>query len=136
MSDDRREAHVRRYLEEVFNGHDLTQLDKYLGADLASHWLGDRTLRGLPAWKEAMGGFFTAFPDAAYTLDDIFFAGDKGVWRGTWRGTQRGTWEGIAPTNRKATWTVMIMGRFEGDKLVEDWVEYDRYNMLRQLGAV
>src|SRR4029079_1320278 len=33
-------------------------------------------------------------------------------------------------------WTVMIMGRFAGDKLVEDWVEYDRYNLFRQLGAV
>ncbi len=136
MSEDRREAHVRKYLDEVFNGHDLSRLDQYLDADLASHWLGDRTLHGLPAWKEAMGGFFAAFPDAAYTLDDIFFAGDKGVWRGTWRATQRGKWEGIAPTGRKATWTVMIMGRFAGDKLVEDWVEYDRYNLFRQLGAV
>ena len=26
-----------------------------------------------------MGGFFAAFPDAAYTLQDIFFAGEKGV---------------------------------------------------------
>jgi predicted ester cyclase len=136
MSDDRREAHMRRYLEEVFNGHDLSRLDQYLDADIESHWLGDRTLHGLPAWRDAMAGFFAAFPDAAYTLEDIFFAGDKGVWRGTWRGTQEGTWEGIAPTGRKATWTVTIMGRFEGDRLVEDWVEYDRYNMLRQLGAV
>jgi hypothetical protein len=30
----------------------------------------------------------------------------------------------------------MIMGRFESDRLVEDWVEYDRYNLFRQLGAV
>jgi predicted ester cyclase len=37
-----------------------------------------------------MAGFFAAFPDASYTLEDIFFAGDKGVWRGTWRATQRG----------------------------------------------
>jgi predicted ester cyclase len=136
MSEERREASVRQYLEEVFNGHDLSRLDKYLDADLDSHWLGDRTLHGLPAWKEAMAGFFDAFPDAAYTLEDIFFAGDKGVWRGTWRATQRGDWEGIAATGRKATWTVMIMGRFAGDKLAEDWVEYDRYNLFRQLGAV
>ena len=67
MSEDRREAHVRQYLEEVFNGHDLSRLDKYLDADLASHWLGDRTLHGLTAWKEAMGAFFAAFPDAAYS---------------------------------------------------------------------
>jgi len=66
----------------------------------------------------------------------MVFAGDKGVWRGTWRATQAGEWEGIAPTGRTATWTVMIMGRFKGDKLAEDWVEYDRYNLLRQHGAV
>jgi predicted ester cyclase len=83
MSQDRREAQVRQYLDEVFNAHDVSRLDKYLDADLVSHWLGDRTLHGLPAWRDAMAGFFAAFPDAAYTLDDIFFAGDKGVWRGT-----------------------------------------------------
>jgi predicted ester cyclase len=132
----RREEQIRKFLDEVFNRHDLNRLEQYLDADLVSHWLGDRTLHGLDAWKAGMTSFFAAFPDAAYTLDDIFFAGDKGVWRGTWRATQRGEWEGIAPTGRKATWTVIIIGRFEGDRLVEDWVEYDRYNLFRQLGAV
>jgi predicted ester cyclase len=37
---------------------------------------------------------------------------------------------------RNAKWTVIIIGRFEGDKLAEDWVKYDRYNLLRQLGAL
>jgi len=40
---------------------------------------------------------------------------------------------GISATGRKAKWTVIIIGRFEGDKLAEDWVEYDRYNLFRQL---
>jgi predicted ester cyclase len=82
------------------------------------------------------GRLFAAFPDAAFTLDDIFFAGDKGVWRVTWRATQRGKWEGIAPTGRKVSWTVIIIGRFAGGKMVEDWVEYDRYKLLSQLGAI
>ena len=80
-----RDAAVRAYLEDVFNGHNLQSLDKYMTGDIVSHWLGDRSLHGLPAWKSAMGSFFDAFPDAAYTLNDLFFAGDKGVWRGTWR---------------------------------------------------
>ena len=83
-----------------------------------------------------MGGFFDAFPDAAYTLNDLFFSGDKGVWRGTWQATQSKEWEGIPATGRKATWTVIIIGRFAGEKLAEDWVEYDRYNLFRQLGAL
>ena len=83
-----------------------------------------------------MANFFDAFPDATYTLNDLFFASDKGVWRGTWQATQRKEWEGISPTGRKARWTVIIIGRFEDEKLAEDWVEFDRYNLFRQLGAL
>ena len=62
--------------------------------NLISHWLGDLNLNGREAWKRAMVNFFDAFPDAAYTLNDLFFADDKGVWRGTWQATQRKEWEG------------------------------------------
>ena len=67
-------------------------------ADQGSH----RSLHGPEAWREAMANFFDAFPDAAYTLNDLFFSGDKGVWRGTWNATQRKHWEGIPATGRSA----------------------------------
>ena len=102
MSVDQRDAWVRAYLEDVFNGHNLQSLDKYMTANLVSHWLGDRSLHGPEAWREAMANFFDAFPDAAYTLNDLFFSADKGVWRGTWHATQRKEWEGIPATGRKA----------------------------------
>jgi predicted ester cyclase len=70
------------------------------------------------------------------TSPEAVFAGDNAVWRGTWHATQRREWEGISATNRAARWTVIIIGRFEGEKLAEDWVEYDRYNLFRQLGAL
>ena len=117
MSVDRHETMMRSYLEEVFNGHNLLGLDKYWATDLVSHWLGDRTLHGQPAWKEGMAGFFEAFPDAHYTLDDLFFSGDKGVWRGTWEGKLRGDWEGIGATGRTANWTVIIVCRFADGQL-------------------
>ena len=37
-----RDAWVRAYLEDVFNGHNLQSLDKYMTEDIVSHWLGDR----------------------------------------------------------------------------------------------
>jgi predicted ester cyclase len=130
------ESLIRRYLDEVFNGHHLDGLDTFLAADLASHWLGMETLHGIPAWKAAMGDFFAAFPDLTYRLDDCFFVADKGVWRGTWHGTQRGDWAGVAASGREATWTAVIIGRFADGKLVEDWVEFDRLGLFRQLGAI
>jgi predicted ester cyclase len=83
-----------------------------------------------------MEGFFAAFPDAAYTLDDMFFAGDRGVWRGQWQATQHGEWQGIVASGRKVTWTVIIIGRFASGKLKEDWVELDRLSLFQQLGCV
>jgi predicted ester cyclase len=136
MTSEQHEAMIRRYIEEVFNGHDLDGLERYWATDLVSHWMGQETLRGLPAWREGMVGFFAAFPDATYTLEDLFVAGDRGVWRGSWRATQRGNWEGIAPSGHTARWTVIIIGRFADGKLVEDWVEYDRLGLYRQLGAI
>ena len=130
------EAMIRAYLEEVFNGHHLDGLEKYWAEEMTSHWMGQETLRGLSAWREGMADFLTAFPDAVYTLDDLVCAGDRGVWRGSWQATQRGEWEGIAPSGHTVRWTVIIIGRFAAGKLVEDWVEYDRLGLYRQLGAI
>jgi predicted ester cyclase len=85
MPIDQRDTWVRTYLEEVFNRHNLQSLDKYMTGNIVSPWQGDRNLQGREAWREAMANFFDAFPDATYTLNDLFFASDKGVWRGTWR---------------------------------------------------
>jgi predicted ester cyclase len=127
---------VRDYLEAVFNRHELDHLDVYWVQDLASHWLGQESLHGLAAWRAAMSDFFAAFPDLSYTLDDLFFDGDRGVWRGHWRGTQHGDWAGIAASGRSVEWTAVIIARFDDGKLAEDWVEYDRLGLYRQLGAI
>ena len=127
---------MRHYVAEVFIGHDLDHRERFLASDLVSHWLGDGDLDGLPAWKAGMSGFFAASPDATYAVGDLFCAGDRGVWRGTWRATQRGEWAGIAASGRAATWTAVIVGRFAGGVVAEDWVDYDRSGLFRQLGAI
>ena len=136
MSESPHERLIRDYIDVVFRRHELDDLEAYWRGDLSSHWMGQQTVHGLAAWRAGMADFFTAFPDLAYTLDDIFFAGDRGVWRGRWRGTQRGDWAGIAASGRSAEWTAVIIGRFADGKLAEDWVEYDRLGLYRQLGVI
>ena len=136
MAADQHEALIRAYIDEVFNGHRMDALEKYWDDDLKSHWLGIETIHGLPAWRAAMEGLFTTFQDATYTLDDMFFAGDQGVWRGHWQATQQGGGQGIAASGRNVTWTVIIIGRFASSKLIEDWVELDRLGLFQQLGCI
>jgi hypothetical protein len=35
---------------------------------------------------------------------------------------------------RNVTWTVIIIGRFAGGKLIKDWVELDRLGLFQELG--
>ena len=63
MPVDQRDAAVRAYLEDVFKGHNLKSLDKYLADDLVSHWLGDRSLHGLSSLeRQRWGASSTPFP--------------------------------------------------------------------------
>src|SRR4051812_6394600 len=117
MAADQHEALIRAYIDEVFNGHRVDVLEKYWDDDLTSHWLGMETIHGLHAWRAAMEGFFAAFPDAAYTLDDMFFAGDRGVWRGHWQATQQGAGPGGAPSGRHVASTGIIVGPLPRGKL-------------------
>jgi predicted ester cyclase len=39
-------------------------------------------------------------------------------------------------SGRNVTWTVIIIGRFAGGKLREDWVELDRLGLFQQLGCI
>jgi predicted ester cyclase len=130
------EALVQHLIAKVFNGHDLSGLEALLAPDLVSTWQGSPPLHGIAAWRDGMKGFFAAFPDAHYTLDDLFCTENSGAWRGYWRATQRGVWQGIAPSDRQVTWGVIITGRFAGGKLAEDWVAYDRLGLFQQLGAL
>ncbi|SFR93032.1 Predicted ester cyclase [Microbacterium sp. cf046] len=131
-----RETFVRDYIEAVFNRHELDDLESYWLENLTSHWMGQQTLRGLDAWRSGMTDFFAAFPEIRYTLDDLFFSNDRAVWRGRWRGVQRGDWAGIAASGKEVEWTVIIIARFADGKFAEDWVEYDRYGLYRQLGVI
>jgi predicted ester cyclase len=47
-----------------------------------------------------------------------------------------GEFMGIAPTSRPVTLTGILISRFAGDKVVEDWNNYDALGMLQQLGVI
>lgn len=41
----------------------------------------------------------------------------------------------VQPHGRRVTLTLINMFRYDGDKLVEEWVQYDNVEWLRQLGV-
>jgi steroid delta-isomerase-like uncharacterized protein len=127
---------VRKFLEELFNQHDMGAIDRYLSADYVDHV----TPPGIPptrdGFRQFVGSFFAALPDFRYTIEDVIATEDRVAVRLTAQGTQQGEFQGIPATGKRATWSEMHIGRMQNGKIVEHWGQIDNMGMLQQLGVI
>jgi steroid delta-isomerase-like uncharacterized protein len=128
---------VRQYIEEVWNGNNLSLVDDVIATDYVCHpgYFVDRELHGREELKQFVNVYRTSFPDIRITIDDMFADGAEVVVRMMWYGTQRGTFLNIAPTNRQVTFAWININRLVDGKIVETWPAVDMMWALQQLGA-
>ena len=109
-------------------------LDETYTPDALWH-LPEQDVQGVEAFKQYVGRFINALPDANVTVEDEIAEGDKIVQRFTMRGTHQGETEEFGPpTGRQIELKGMTISRIEGGKIVEDWDSYDNLSTLQQLG--
>src|SRR5437870_860130 len=135
MSTEDIKALIRRVNEEGLNGHNPGLVEEVCAPDFVFH-TASRTLKGLPAYKQFLTKFLTAFPDAHFTTEDLIAEGDTVAVRRTFRGTQTGSLMGIPPTGRQVTITETAFVRVADGKFVEAWNNDDDLGLLQQLGVI
>jgi predicted ester cyclase len=109
-------------------------LDEVYTPDAVWH-LPEQDVQGVEAFKQYVGRFINALPDANVTVDDEIAEGDKVVERFTLRGTHQGESEEFGPpTGRQTELKGMTISRIEGGKIVEEWQSYANSSMMEQLG--
>jgi predicted ester cyclase len=84
--------------------------------------------------KDFLRMYHGAFSDAHITLDDVIVQGDKVVTRWTGRGTHDGNLMGIPPTGTSVEFTGIRIFRVADGQIVEGWVDWDTFGLMRQLG--
>ena len=135
MSTEENKALIQRVNEEGLNQHNPALVDELCAPNFVFH-SGSRTTQGLPAYKHFLAPFFSAFPDAQFTTEELIAEGDTVAVRRTFRGTHRGSLMGIPPTGRQVTISDMAMLRVANGKFVEAWNNMDDLGLLRQLGVI
>lgn len=126
-----REAQVRQFVDQVWNDKRYEAAGE-LYADSYSNPLGT----GPSAKTEGMRRYHQAFPDLRVDIDDLVVAGDTAMLRFTLRGTDTGGFIGRPATGRSVEqWGVSIL-RFEGDRVVSEWMGSDKLALFIQLGVV
>jgi steroid delta-isomerase-like uncharacterized protein len=125
---------IREVTEAISAGR-LDAFDQALADHFSIHDPVDGNL-DREGFKRMIGKYRTAFPDLTMTSDEVVEAGDRVLHRWTCRGTHRGSLQGLAPTNKPVEIHGISVIRFEGDKPVEEWVEWDALGLMRQVGAL
>ena len=123
MSLSTNKALVKSFVEEVFNKHDLSSIEKYL------------TEQGSEGFKQFLSEFFTAFPDIHANIEHVVAENDLVVVFLNFTGTHKGEYQERPSTNKQVTTRSADLYRIENEKIVEHWDVVDQLNLLQQTGA-
>ena len=129
-------ATSRRLLEDAFNRGNLEVIDELCADGFVDHdpMVGDQDKDSV---KQTIAGYREAFPDIHITIEDIFAADDKVVYRWTGEGTFENEMMGLEPTHEQGDPVKGItIDRFEGGKVVESWTQWDTLTFMRDIGAI
>jgi steroid delta-isomerase-like uncharacterized protein len=129
-------ALILRFVEEAFNSGNLDAIDEIYAPRFFSDDLGAKEERSPEDAKQFVSMYRSAFPDGRTTVEDLIAEEDKVAYRWTYRGTHQGELMGIAPTGREVTITGITINRVSGDRIEEEWNNFDQLGMLQQLGVV
>jgi steroid delta-isomerase-like uncharacterized protein len=121
---------------EIVNQRNPDLIEEFYPPDFVWHE-PDQDIRGYEQAKQFVSTFFKALPNINISVEDVIAEGNQAVSRYTIRGTHRGETEEFSPpTEKQMELEGIIIHRFEGGKIVEEWERYDNLSVLQQLGLV
>jgi steroid delta-isomerase-like uncharacterized protein len=141
VNEEQNQAVVKRFIEEMWNQRKLDLADELFSPDCITHQLrGGEDSAGAPRTPESVkqeaAGWFAAFPDLKFDVEQMLSAGDHVVTCYTLRGTHTGAWCGVPPTGKSVSVPMFTIHRIRDGKISEDWVLLGTLTFFQQLGLV
>jgi predicted ester cyclase len=92
--------------------------------------------KNLESWKQLVSDFHKSFSNSKVRILMQIAEGDLVANRWEFMATHTGDFMGIGRTGKEITWTGVQIDRFQEGKIVESWVDWDKYRFLAGLGLV
>ncbi len=128
------EATATRLFNDVFSGKNAAACPELVAASALVH-----TPDGVYTGHEGMNGFVdglrTSFPDASFKVTDLMSDGDTVVASWVMTGTQDGPFQDIAATGASVSLDGITVLRFTRGMIIEEWITYDRLQLVQQIEA-
>jgi predicted ester cyclase len=126
-------ALVRSYFEAYDTG-DIEAIMEYIDPTHVHHPGAEEPLN-FDARKRDDTVFLSAFSDIKTIVEDQIAEGDKVATRITMYCTHTGEYQGIPATGKRIVITFIDIALIKARKIVEEWVEFDMMNILRQISV-
>ncbi len=128
---------VIRHCLEAFNRRDVAAATEVVAEDLVNHCAVPEA-QGRAGLFVIWDKLWTAFPDLAWSCEDLIAEDDRVVCRVRMRGVNSGALRfalmPLPPTGRTFDGEAIHIFRVADGKIVEHWAQRDEVGMLRQLG--
>lgn len=135
MSTKQHQANIRRFIEACLNQHNLANVDEFVAPTAIGH-SPTGTMQGIAEYRQFLAGYFTAFPDLHFTLNEVLVEGDTSVVHWAASGTHQGHLAGIPPTGKPATNSGVTIDHWTNGKVQEEWIFFDNLSVMQQLGVI
>jgi steroid delta-isomerase-like uncharacterized protein len=122
----RNKALVESFVEEIFNKHYLSMIEKYLSPAAG---------KGSEGFKQFLSSFFKAFPDWHANIEHIVAEGNFVVIFLNGNGTHQGEFQGMPPTRKPVNIRAADLYKIENGKILEHTDVVDQLNLLQQTCA-
>jgi steroid delta-isomerase-like uncharacterized protein len=117
---------VETFVEEIFNKHNLSKIEKYLSPAGG---------KGSEGFEQFLSSFFNAFPDWHANVEHMVAEGNFVVIFLNGNGTHQGEFQGMPPTRKPVNIRAADLYKIENGKIVEHTDVVDQLNLLQQTGA-
>ena len=128
-------AVVLRYVEVVWNGHELDAIDGLVSSEYINHAASTEEYRCGGA-RRIWEWILCVFPDHRFEVEDASAEGQTVALRGTMAATHEGELMGIEPTGKRVTVQQLHWFRVIDGKVAEHWAVRDDLGMMQQLGVL
>jgi predicted ester cyclase len=133
---ERNKAVIRRFVEEVQNNKDAAAYDELNDPEFVNLSSPPEVPSDREGGKMFLWGFFNAFPDCRWTIDDMIAEGDQVVTKKTFTGTHTGDFGEIPATGKRVTLQFVDIMRVSDGRIVEHWLSMDQLSFMQQLGVI
>ena len=127
---------IRRFVEEIENTGDVSEIKEFIAEDYTEVFEGERYQIGIQGAIDHVLGVRQVYPDLKLTIENQISEGEWVVTTYSVTGTFKNEWFGMKHTGKSITYTGVNVDRIKDGKIVEHGGAANLLNPLLKAGVI